>query len=307
MPARCADAWSGAEFWHHGTMSSARTVTDATDLVPWSPDGSMVDLGDGRDLFVRDSGGPPDAPTLVLLHGWMATADLNYGFAYAALADGFRVVAFDQRGHGRGLRNGARFGFARCADDVVDVLDALRIDRAVAVGYSMGGPIALQFARRHPTRVAGLVLCATAGRFSRSPITRAALGPVGALVGATSLMPESRLRTAARRRFISRRATGRYSAWITEQLAPSDPSTIAQAGVALGRFDASGWCGSIDAETAAIITVDDTLVAPANQRALARSIPGTSVFEVTGGHTTCFDHPSVFNPVLVDACRSVAC
>lgn len=306
MPARCADAWSGAEFWHHGTMSSARTVTDATDLVPWSPDGSMVDLGDGRDLFVRDSGGPPDAPTLVLLHGWMATADLNYGFAYAALADGFRVVAFDQRGHGRGLRNGARFGFARCADDVVDVLDALRIDRAVAVGYSMGGPIALQFARRHPTRVAGLVLCATAGRFSRSPITRAALGPVGALVGATSLMPDSRLRTAARRRFISRRATGRYSAWITEQLAPSDPSTIAQAGVALGRFDASGWCGGITAPSASVVTVDDALVQPANQRSLARSVPDTTVFEVSGGHTTCFDHPEVFTPVLVDACRSVA-
>jgi len=287
-------------------MSSAPTVTDAAGPMPWVPDGSMLDLGDGRDLFVRDSGGPPGAPTLVLLHGWMATADLNYGFTYAALAEEFRVVAFDQRGHGRGLRNGAKFSFARGADDVVDVLDALGIDRAVAVGYSMGGPVALQFARRHPSRAAGLVLCATAARFSRSPLTRTALAPVGALIGATSLVPDSRLRTAARRRFISRRATGRYSAWITEQLAPSDPSTVAQAGVALGRFDASRWCGSIDTATASIVTVDDTLVAPANQRALARSIPGASVFEVTGGHTTCFDHPEVFTPVLLDACGSLA-
>jgi hypothetical protein len=62
-------------------MSSAPTATDPTDLVPWMPDGTIVDLGDGRELFVRDSGGPLNASTLVLLHGWMATADLNYCFA----------------------------------------------------------------------------------------------------------------------------------------------------------------------------------------------------------------------------------
>ncbi|HET8929584.1 MAG TPA: alpha/beta hydrolase [Acidimicrobiales bacterium] len=285
--------------------STSPAAAAAADQVPWMPDGAVLDLAGDRRLFVRDSGGPPGAPTLVLLHGWMATADLNYGFSYASLSENFRVIAFDQRGHGRGLRNGARFGFARCADDVVDVLDALGIDRAIAVGYSMGGPVALQFANRHPERAEGLVLCATAGRFSRSPLTRAALAPVGALVGATSLVPDSRLRTAARRRFISRRASGRYAAWISEQLAPSDPTTIAQAGVALGRFDASGWCTTIEVPCASIVTTDDALVHPANQRALARSVPNTTTFEVTGGHTTCFDQPTVFTPVLVDACRSV--
>lgn len=299
-------------------MSSATTAPDpsgsggsspsaaSTAALPWMPDGSVVDLAGDRQLFVRDSGGPAGAPTLVLLHGWMATADLNFGFAYAMLAERFRIIAFDQRGHGRGLRNGARFGFARCADDVVDVLDALSIDRAIAVGYSMGGPVALRFAHRHPARTAGLVLCATAGRFSRSPLTRAALAPIGALIGATAFMPDASLRTAARRRFISRRATGEYAAWITEQLAPSDPTTIAQAGIALGRFDASSWCGSIDGPCVSVVTTDDSLVDPANQRALMRSIPGSTAFEVTGGHTTCFDHPAIFNPVLLDACRSVA-
>lgn len=265
-----------------------------------------MDLAGERQLFVRDSGGPAGAPTLVLLHGWMATADLNFGFAYGALAERFRVIAFDQRGHGRGLRNSARFGFARCADDVIDVLDALSIDRAIMLGYSMGGPVALEVAHRHPGRTGGLVLCATAGRFSRSPLMRAALAPIGALLGATAFVPDASLRTAARRRFISRRATGKYAEWITEQLAPSDPTTIAQAGVALGRFDASGWCGTLNTPCASIVTTDDILVNPANQRTLMRSIPGSTAFEVTGGHTTCFDHPAIFNPVLLDACRSVA-
>lgn len=286
-------------------MSSAPTVTDATDQVPWMPDGTVLDLGDGRGLFVRDSGGPPGAPTLVLLHGWMATADLNFGFAYADLAEHFRVVAFDQRGHGRGLHAGSRYSFARCADDVTAVLDALGIGQATAVGYSMGGPVALQFARRHADRAAGLVLCATAGRFSRSPLLRAALGPVGVLVGATALVPDSPLRTAARRRFISRRATGVHAAWITGQLAPSDPAAIAQAGVALGRFDATAWSGDIETPCVSVVTVDDELVRPANQLALHRSVPGTAVFEVAGGHTVCFDRPVAFTPVLVEACHTV--
>ncbi len=286
-------------------MSSAPTVSDLTELVPWAPEGRMVDLGGGRELFVRDSGGAPGAPVVVLLHGWMATADLNFGFSYAALSQQFRVVAFDQRGHGRGLRNGARFSFARCAADVVEVLDALGIDRAIAVGYSMGGPVALHLARRHRDRTRGLVLCATAGRFNRSPSVRAALGPIGVLVGATSFIPDSPLRSAARRRFISRRATGVHSEWIADQLTPSDPATIAQAGVALGRFDASTWVDQIAVPTASVVTTDDTLVRPGNQRRLAGSIAGSVEFTVSGGHTTCFDHPDRFTPVLVEACAAV--
>ena len=286
-------------------------ATIAEQSIPWLPDGSVVELPGGKDLFVRDSGAEADAtkgdkPTVVLLHGWMATADLNYGFEYAALAEHFRVVAFDQRGHGRGLATGGRFRFARCADDVADVLDALGIDQAIAVGYSMGGPVALRFAHRHAERAAGLVLCATAARFSRSPLTRAALAPVGAVVDAARVLPGSRLRASARRRIISRRATGRYTEWISDQLTPSDPAALAQAGVALGRLDADRWCASINVPTASVITTDDQLVRPATQRALARSLADNRVFEVTGGHTTCFDHPDIFTPVLIDACMAVA-
>lgn len=273
---------------------------------PWAPPGTTLHLDRAGDLLVRDSGGPADRPTLVLLHGWMATADLNFGFEYAALAEDFRVIAFDQRGHGGGLPAHGRFSFSRAADDIAAVLDALDVERAIAVGYSMGGPVALSFARRHPDRAAGMVLCATAGRFSRYRFTPTVLAPVGALIATTGLIPESRLRIAARRRFISRRATGRYSTWIADQLERSDPTAIAQAGVALARFDARPWLGSIDAPSVSVVTVDDQLVSPDGQRALSHALATAGVVEVTGGHTTCFDHPEVFAPALVRACRTVA-
>jgi 3-oxoadipate enol-lactonase len=47
--------------------------------------------------------GPVGAPTLILLHGWTATADLNFFMCYRALSEHFRVIAIDHRGHGRGF------------------------------------------------------------------------------------------------------------------------------------------------------------------------------------------------------------
>ena len=55
-----------------------------------------------------------------------------------------------------------------CADDVIRVADALGVERIVPVGYSMGGAIAQLVWQRHPDRVAGMVLCATAGSFAEA-------------------------------------------------------------------------------------------------------------------------------------------
>src|SRR3984885_13037828 len=61
-------------------------------------------IAPGRgELFLRDTGG--HGPVVMLLHGWVASADLNWCGAYDALAAvGYRVLAIDHRGHGRGLR-----------------------------------------------------------------------------------------------------------------------------------------------------------------------------------------------------------
>src|SRR3954453_9074565 len=70
----------------------------------------------GAGSSSRDSGG--DGPALLLLHGWMVSADLNWIRAYDALAGaGYRVLALDHRGHGRGLRTPEPFRLADCAGD----------------------------------------------------------------------------------------------------------------------------------------------------------------------------------------------
>src|SRR5258708_28681649 len=146
------------------------TTAHATDTTgvqaggPPLPVGERVYLPGRGTTFVRRVKGPPGAPTLLLLHGWMASGGLNWFRVFDALGEHFDVIAVDMRGHGRGIRNGRRFRLADCADDAAATLHALGVGPVIAVGYSLGGPVAQLLWRRHPDKVEGLVLCSTAHR-----------------------------------------------------------------------------------------------------------------------------------------------
>ena len=114
------------------------------------------------------SGSPvsPDAATTVLLvHGWFASAGLNWAPSFDPLGEHFRVVAPDLRGHGRGIRSRQPFRLEDCADDLAALVEQLGCGPVVVVGYSMGGPVAQLLWHRRPDLVAGLVLCSTTRGF----------------------------------------------------------------------------------------------------------------------------------------------
>src|SRR5436305_6121708 len=128
------------------------------------PPARTVLVPDRGEFFLRDSGG--DGPPVMLLHGWMVSADLNWCGAYDALiAAGYRVLAIDHRGHGRGIRAMDRFRLADCAADTAAVLHQLNAAPAIVVGYSMGGVMAQLMARDHRDVISGLVLSATCQHF----------------------------------------------------------------------------------------------------------------------------------------------
>ena len=83
----------------------------------------------------------------------------------------FRVSP-DLRGHGRGMRSTEPFSLEDCADDAAALLGELGAGHAIVVGYSMGGPVGLLLARRHPGQVAALVMQATALDWRRAPHER---------------------------------------------------------------------------------------------------------------------------------------
>ena len=114
-----------------------------------------VDAGDGLTLHVEERG---DGAPLLLLHGFTGSA--RTWDALAASLHGCRTLAVDLPGHGASSAPtaAARYALPRFADDLARLLDALHLDRATVLGYSLGGRAALHFAVRHPARVRALVL-----------------------------------------------------------------------------------------------------------------------------------------------------
>jgi pimeloyl-ACP methyl ester carboxylesterase len=256
------------------------------------------------EFFLRDSGETESPrPTVMLLHGWMVTADLNWHGAYDALVDaGYRVLAVDHRGHGRGLRAMAPFRLEDCAADAAAILRELGVAPAVVVGYSMGGTIAQLMARDHPDVMTGLVLSGT-GQHFQDPETRRIwkwMGVVGVTLG---LAPRQFYRASFRSAKI--RLNERTAWWLSE-LMRHEARDVAEAGRELGRFDSRPWLASLTGiPTAMVLTSRDAMVAPVKQRELAQA-SGASVFEVAIDHLEVTDRADVYNPALISAVAAVS-
>jgi 3-oxoadipate enol-lactonase len=184
------------------------------------------------------------------------------------------------------------------------VARARGLERFIAVGYSMGGPIASLTWRRHPDQVAGLVLCATSRHFVPRSVARAARFALPGAAQIARLAP-SAARERVLQRMLARIEHPELRERVHREFEGHDPASVIQATHALSGFSSHDWIGSVDVPTAVIVTTRDELVPPERQRKLAASIPGAEIFEVNGDHGACVARADLFVPVLVAACRSV--
>lgn len=275
---------------------------------PRLPPGGRVILPGRGTTFVRTIDGPPGAPTVLLLHGWIASGGLNWLSAFGPLAQRYRVVAPDMRGHGRGIRTRRRFRLADCADDMAALLAHLDADPAIVVGYSMGGPIAQLLWRRHPDAVAGLVLCATSYRFVTGARERFIFSSMMATAASTTRAGQllSRVPVASVRRLAPGGSGARPSslpAWAAAEMRRHDVVKIMEAGQAIGSYNARRWIGEVDVPTTVLVTERDRAISPGEQRKLATTIPDAVVHSVDDGHMACTKRE--FGPALVRAVDSV--
>ena len=102
-----------------------------------------------------DVGGPPDRPAIVFVHGTRLTRGL-WAPQVERLSDAFRVIAMDLPGHG--ARANERFTLDGAAEALARTIDEAAGGRALVVGLSLGGYVAMHLAGRSPERVRGLVL-----------------------------------------------------------------------------------------------------------------------------------------------------
>ena len=230
----------------------------------------MTELAGRGSTFVVDTGPPAsgrdDAPTLILLHALACTGLLSWYPSLAALSARYRVIAFDQRWHGRGIRS-PHFALDDLADDTVAVADALGVERFVPVGYSMGALVAQLVARRHRDRVDGLVLGASTMRFRRGEVEPLALRLLAYRIG---LIAERKLRGGP---FGAPLAdVSDANRWALGQFRSTSKSEILGATAVLARFDSTSWAHQLNAPAAVVITLRDHAI-PVGASARTRSQP----------------------------------
>jgi pimeloyl-ACP methyl ester carboxylesterase len=115
---------------------------------------------DGVELSGEQEGGDVGGSSILLLHGLTATRRYVVMGSRTLQRAGYRVIAYDARGHGRSTAapEPGAYGYDRLAADLEAVLDTLGLERAVLAGASMGAHTAVRFALSHPERVAALGL-----------------------------------------------------------------------------------------------------------------------------------------------------
>jgi pimeloyl-ACP methyl ester carboxylesterase len=287
---------------HRLATLALRRALPAAPIPEDLPAGRIVELPGRGSTYVVDTG-PRDAPALVLLHALSCTGLLAWYPAIATLSQSHRVIVLDQRWHGRGIR-GERFSFEDCADDAVALLDALGIDKAIPVGYSMGGSVAQLIWHRHPERVEGLVLGATARNFRGKHHERLFFPFLSFTTECFGTHLADRIERHAQRRPEVVAGPG-HPTWGVQELRSTSGWAIPAVLSALGRFNSAGWIAGVDVPTAVVITARDRTIPARRQRALAASIPGATVHEVDGGHAALVLKAAELVPALEEACASV--
>ena len=277
---------------------------EQAERAPELPPGRRLELPGRGSTFVRELAGPGGAPTIVLLHGWTVTSDLNWFTCYETLGRSFRVVALDHRGHGHGIKSKEPFSLEACADDVAALVGELQLGPVIPVGYSMGGAIGQLVWQRHPGVVRGLVLAATARTFNTNRSEALSFLGLGGLAVIARLAPDQAREWMADQ-FIARKGRT-YEQWALAEVKNNSITNVLEAGSALGRFSSRGWVGDVDVPTAVVVTTQDRTVPTRRQFRLAECIPNATMHRVPAGHDASFTAADRFVPALLEACLGVA-
>ncbi len=223
-----------------------------------------------------------------------------------ALAATHRVVRFDMRGFGGSAVGDGPLTMERSAEDGVALLDHLGLGRAVAVGCSMGGYVALALARSHRDRLSGLVLADTRAtpdtpeaRAGRATLAEKTLKDGSAAVAAKFLPTLVGPTTVRERPGI----VGRIEASILA----NSPRALANALLGLGaRADSRPSLREIGVKTLVVCGAEDTVTPPADSEAMAAAIPGAELAILErSGHLSNLETPGTFNARLVPFLRGL--
>ncbi len=243
--------------------------------------------------------GPRTGVPVVFIHGFPFDQSM-WAPQVAALKPSHYVVTYDVRGHGRSGVGDGQYTIELFVDDLLTLLDHLRIARAVIVGLSMGGYIALRAIERAPDRFRGLVLCDTRSEADSN---------------------EGKIRRATQAQFVKTQPMSSFAdllltglfyeksfserpdavARIRSSIERTSPVAVAGTLIALaGRTDTTPSLYSIKVPTMILVGKHDTLTPVSAATAIREKVPDATMHIIPGaGHVSNLEQPERFNEHLL--------
>jgi 3-oxoadipate enol-lactonase len=244
---------------------------------------------------------------LVLIRGLGSNADHWYEQA-PVLSKEYRVIVFDNRGVARSSDPGGELSILMMANDVLGLLDHLKINSAHVFGLSMGGMIAQELAIQYPERVGGLILASThcGGRHqvtAREEVRSVLMDMIHIASDESKLKAAACLfdkETLEKRPEVARR----YSEISLKR--PVSAKTLSKQWEAIQKHDAFDRLLRIKAPTLVLTGDGDLLIPPENSKNLAERIPGAELKIISGGgHQVLVEQPEACNAAVLGFLRSL--
>ena len=243
--------------------------------------------------------GTPGAMPVVFLHGFPFSHAM-WDDQVALVAKQYLAIAYDIKGHGYSDVDDGQYTIESHVDDLIGLLDHLKLPKVVLVGLSMGGYIALRALERNPERFRAAVLCDTRSEAdpSEGKIKRAQSARAVKRTGSAAFAADF-----VKAVFAPQSLTGNPEpvARIRSIIEHTPPLSIAGTLIALAaRTDTTPSLSTITIPTLILVGEFDVTTPPAASRAMNERIPG-SEFQIISGaaHMSNLENPSAFNDHLL--------
>lgn len=232
-------------------------------------------------------------PLVVLIHGW--SCDSNYWSAQIAdLKSRYSVVTVDLAGHGGSGANRSDWSMGAFGDDVAAVVNALpQHPKVILIGHSMGGPVAVEAARRLQSRVVGVIGVDTFKSVGAPPPPAA---ETAARMKAFETDFIGNTRTLVTTSFFTKNSDPALVRRIADDMSQAPPAVAVPAVRALNSWDG---VTAMKALKVPIIAVNSDLGPPTRTRDIRKFAPTFDAVIVDGlGHFLMMEDPQRVNPIL---------
>lgn len=259
----------------------------------------MKDIINGNELYWIEMG-RTDAVPIVLIHGFPFSHEM-WEPQIEALQKQFRVIAYDLRGHGKSGVGDGQYVLEFFVDDLVGLLDYLKIEKAVLCGLSMGGYIALRATERNSERVKALILADTQARAdSNETKLRRAAAIKSVKVNGVNQYADSFVQSVFTPQSLSSRSEAVEK--IRRIIRSNSPEGICGALLALlSRTDTTEALSRINVPTLIMVGENDALTPPSASKEMQSRI-ATSLLHliVHAAHMSNLENSKEFNKHLLD-------